>query len=216
MGEADYLDISEIYTASSSSRSPQCFNQSELNDLVRELVISKESSELLALRLNEKNLLHPGTRITYYRERDNEVCQFFKQEEDIVFSNSIEDVLEYLGVDSYDANDWRIFLDSSKRRLKCVLLHNDNEYAAVPIGQSVRAKETYASVKQILSLIKHEHHSWVICADLNMVNFVLGQQSGYTKFPCFLCLWDSRAREKHWTQKHCLKETHCTLVSKIL
>ena len=58
--------------------------------------MSKESSELLASRLNEKSLLHPGTRITYYRERDNEVCQFFKKEEDIVFCDSIEDVLEYL------------------------------------------------------------------------------------------------------------------------
>jgi hypothetical protein len=29
----------------------------------------------------------------------------------------------------------------------------------------------------------------------------LGQQGGNTKFPCFLCEWDSRAREKHWTTK---------------
>ena len=31
--------------------------------------------------------------------------------------------------------------------------------------------------------------------------FLLGQQGGYTKYPCFLCLWDSRAREKHWSTK---------------
>ena len=96
-------------------------------------------------------------------------------------------MLEYLGVDSYDANDWRLLLDSSKRSLKCVLLHDGNEYASVPIGHSVRSEETYASVKQILSLIKYEYHNWVICVDLKMVNFLLGQQSGYTKFPCFLC-----------------------------
>jgi len=34
-----------------------------------------------------------------------------------------------------------------------------------------------------------------------MVGFVLGLQSGYTKFPCFLCLWDSKARKEHWTKK---------------
>jgi hypothetical protein len=28
---------------------------------------------------------------------------------------------------------------------------------------------------------------------------LLVQQGGYTKFPCFLCEWESRAREKHWT-----------------
>lgn len=30
---------------------------------------------------------------------------------------------------------------------------------------------------------------------------VLRQQAGYTKYPCFICQWDSRARELHWTKK---------------
>ena len=34
-----------------------------------------------------------------------------------------------------------------------------------------------------------------------MVCFLLGQQSGYTKYPCFLCLWDSRAKNEHWIRK---------------
>ncbi|GFV38088.1 uncharacterized protein TNCV_4203981 [Trichonephila clavipes] len=34
-----------------------------------------------------------------------------------------------------------------------------------------------------------------------MVNFLLGQQGGYTKFPCFMCLWDSRDKQHHWSQK---------------
>jgi len=34
-----------------------------------------------------------------------------------------------------------------------------------------------------------------------MVNFPLGQQSGYTKYPCFICLWDSRAYHEHWIRK---------------
>ena len=24
---------------------------------------------------------------------------------------------------------------------------------------------------------------------------------GYTKYPCFLCLWDSRAKSEHWERK---------------
>ena len=35
-----------------------------------------------------------------------------------------------------------------------------------------------------------------------MVNFLLGQQSGYTKFPCFLCYWDSRDKANHWKIKN--------------
>ena len=34
-----------------------------------------------------------------------------------------------------------------------------------------------------------------------MVNFVLGQQGGHTKYLCFLCYWDSRANEEHWIRK---------------
>ena len=34
-----------------------------------------------------------------------------------------------------------------------------------------------------------------------MVNFLLGQQSGFTKYPCFICLWDSQARDDHWVKK---------------
>ncbi|CAH1110019.1 unnamed protein product [Psylliodes chrysocephalus] len=35
-----------------------------------------------------------------------------------------------------------------------------------------------------------------------MVNILLGQQSGYTKFPCFICLWDSRAKQEHWVRRN--------------
>jgi len=34
-----------------------------------------------------------------------------------------------------------------------------------------------------------------------MVGFLLGLQCGYTKFPCFLCLWDSIARAQHWIKQ---------------
>ena len=35
-----------------------------------------------------------------------------------------------------------------------------------------------------------------------MFGFLLGLQGSYTKFPCFLCLWDSRARTaEHWIKK---------------
>lgn len=37
-----------------------------------------------------------------------------------------------------------------------------------------------------------------------MINLILGQQSGHTKFPCFLCEWDSRARNQHYVKKQWL------------
>ena len=64
----------------------------------------------------------------------------------------------------------------------------------------MHAKESYCEVKTVLSLLDYDQHRWVICVDLKIVHFLLGQQAGYTKYPCFLCYWDSRARDKHWAQ----------------
>jgi hypothetical protein len=36
---------------------------------------------------------------------------------------------------------------------------------------------------------------------------LLGQQAGYTKYPCFMCEWDSRARSQHWEQKYWTSRT---------
>ena len=42
------------------------FNQHEINDLVLDLGLSKKASELLASRLNEKNLLEKGVKVSYF------------------------------------------------------------------------------------------------------------------------------------------------------
>ena len=56
-------------------------------------------------------------------------------------------------------------------------------------------------MKYVLEKIGYDQHKWFICVDLNMVNILLGQQSGFTKYPCFLCMWDSRDRAQHYTKK---------------
>ena len=45
--------------AISDSEEPKLFNQSDLNDLVRELNLSKDGAQLLASRLKERHMLHP-------------------------------------------------------------------------------------------------------------------------------------------------------------
>lgn len=34
-----------------------------------------------------------------------------------------------------------------------------------------------------------------------MVTLLLGQLSDYIKYPCLLCIWDSRAKHEHWVRK---------------
>ena len=158
-------------------------------------------SKLLASRLNDWKLLQQGTKITFYRTRDDKFLRFFEELPDFVFYIDIPGLLLKLGVNEYKPEEWRLFIDSSKRSLKCVLLHNSNMYVPIPIGHSTTLKEKYDAIKTVLQHIKYEHHQWVICVDLKMENFLLGQQSGYTKFPCFLFYWHSWNKANHWKIK---------------
>jgi hypothetical protein len=101
----------------------------------------------------------------------------------------------------YKVNEWRLSSDSSKRRLKAVLLHNGNNYASLSIGHSVHPKESYENLELVLVKIGYTAHDWMICADLKVLFMLLGQQAGYTKYPCFMCEWDSIARSERWELK---------------
>ena len=199
--DTDRADSDTDFEAPFSSEKMESFNQSELSDLCRDLHLSKEGSELLGSRLKEKNLLDSETKITFYRTREKDFRQYFKTECEVVYCHSVQALLLALGVVNYVANEWRLFIDASKRSLKAVLLHNTNKYASVPLAHTTHLKETYENIKTVLRLIKYHSHNWIICVDLKMVCFLLGQQPGFTKYPCFLCWWDSRDRARHWTQK---------------
>ena len=34
-----------------------------------------------------------------------------------------------------------------------------------------------------------------------VLSMLLEQQGGNTKYPCFLCSWDSRAKQDHWVKR---------------
>ncbi|CAN2390025.1 hypothetical protein PRIEUP_LOCUS61 [Pristimantis euphronides] len=101
----------------------------------------------------------------------------------------------------YDSAQWHLFIDSSKRSLKAVLLHNSGFYASIPVGHSVHLKETYENLELVLRNLIYEDHGWQVCGDLKVLCMLLRQQAEYTKYLCFLCLWDSRDRQNHWTKK---------------
>jgi len=86
-------------------------------------------------------------------------------------------------VPQYVPKDWRLFIDSSKRSLKCVLLHNGNQFVSVPLAHSTTLKEKYEVVMYVLEKICYDQHEWLICVDLKMVNFLLGTTVRLHKVP---------------------------------
>ncbi|GBL90549.1 hypothetical protein AVEN_179463-1 [Araneus ventricosus] len=53
-------------------------------------------------------------------------------------------------------------------------------------GHSVHLEENYNDLSMILEKIYYQESRWLVCGDFKMLIMLLGQQAGYTKYPCFL------------------------------
>jgi hypothetical protein len=92
------------------------------------------------------------------------------------------------------------YLLTLQKSLKAVLLHNGKTVASIQIAHSIHLKETYQNLRIVLEKMKYREHNWNLCSNMKILGMLLGQ-GGYTKFPCFVCEWDSITRDKHWTTK---------------
>lgn len=193
----------EEFMPERKTKDPETFNREELNDLVRDLNLPKDGAELLASRLKNKNLLAKKVSAYFYRDREKEFRKFFTKDDEnsVVYCSDVKGLVDELKPNIYKDDEWRLFIDSSTRSLKAVLLHIGNILAPIPIAHSTKLKETYENLEIVLDKIKYSEHQWRICGDLKIATLLLGQQSGFTKYPCYLCLWDSRDKKNHYVKK---------------
>ena len=122
-------------------------------------------------------------------------------QDSLCYCSDIDSLMNELGI-QHIPNEWRLFIDSSKSSLKAVLLHNGNDYPSVPIGHSVHMRESFENMAFLLDHIKHLQFNWYISCDLKVIGLLMGLQSGYTKYCCFMCELDSRARNLHYVEKN--------------
>ena len=80
---------------------------------------------MLGSRLKEKNLLSPNTKFAWYRNREVEFRQFFRKVNSLVYCHDIGGLVRLMGFE-YNAKERRLFIDSSMKSLKEVLLYNGN------------------------------------------------------------------------------------------
>ena len=194
----------DCYEPLADNKSPILITQAFLNDLVCDLNLPKESAELLGSRLQHI----PGTG------KEKKICyNIFPWRKHLCIVTNVAGLLQAMAC-IYDPTEWRFFMDSLKASLKRVLLHNGNGYASISIGHSVHLKETCKNMKMLLTKIKYDEHKWMLCGYLKVLSMLLGQQGGYTKYSCFLCLWDSRAKNKHWIREQWPKRNEFTVGQK--
>ena len=185
-------------TDSDTTEDPILFSQKHLNDLINGLCLSKENAELLASRLKERNMVERDVKVSYYSKRNRDLSPAFKVEGPLCYWNDIEELFQTLGA-VHIANEWRLFIDSSKRSLKAVLLHNKKP--SIPIAHFAQLEESYESIEYLLNAIRYSGYQWSLCGDLKVIGILMGLQGGCTKHCCFLYLWDSRAAAHHCETK---------------
>ena len=76
-------------------------------------------------------------------------------ERDLVACNDIDGLMETLNI-NHNPLDWRLFTDSSKLSLKAFPLHNGNTLPSIPVGHSVRNKESYENMKILMDAISYD------------------------------------------------------------
>ena len=151
---------------------------------------------MLRSRLKAKRMLSTDTTFAWYKNRESEYIRFFTMENSLVYCVDIQGLIEKLGT-VYYPSDWDLFIDASKSSLKAVLLHNTNQFASIPLAHLTCMKESYENMKLLLGKLQYSTHTWKICVDFKVLNMLLGQQSEFTKYPCFMCEWYSRYRSNH-------------------
>ncbi|XP_076359548.1 uncharacterized protein LOC143251981 isoform X1 [Tachypleus tridentatus] len=110
---------------------------------------------------------------------------FFTHQDGLCFFHNVSSLCEAIGI-ACNPNEWRLFINSSSRNLKAVLLHSGNKYPSLSLAHSVHLKEEYNSVKTLLEALKYDECGWDVIGDFKMVTLLMGLQGGFTKFPCYL------------------------------
>ena len=168
VSESEFSNDTDSHRSSSTSSNKATgahfITQADLNDLVRDLHLTKKQSEGLGSRLKQWNLLNSSTTFSWYRHREREFTKFYVKEQYVVHCCDIKGLIESMG-QPYSPSDWRLFIDASKSSLKAVLLHNGNVLPSIPVAHSVVLKESYSTLKIILSLLKYKENQWLLCGD---------------------------------------------------
>lgn len=137
------------------------------------------------------------------------------------YCNDVVGLFTEMGMDDYDANEWRLFIDGSTSSLKAVLLHVTNKKPAIPLALGTGIKECYDTLNMIINDIKYFDHNWKVCCDLKVVNILQGiiDKGGYPKYFCYKCEFDSRLKtveqfkKRDWKPRDLHDQKHLRIVN---
>jgi len=87
--------------------------------------------------------------VCFYCGYHEEFKDFSSQEDGVMFYNDVCSTMEVFDHE-YNPDQWCLFNDSSKVRLKLVLLHNRNRIPSIPLAHAANMKEIYENMMLLL------------------------------------------------------------------
>ena len=116
----------------------------------------------------------PCTHLTDY------IIPFTRQDE-LYFCHNVTGLFEAIGI-ACNPSEWRLFINSSSRSLKGLLLHDGNMYASL-LAHWVQLKEEYSNVRILLDALKYEKYSREVIGDYKIVTLLMGLQMENNRLP---------------------------------
>lgn len=106
----------------------------------------------------------------HYRNIEKVLVSFYSQDDNLVFCNNKNRLLEKIDISEYTLSDCRLYIDISK---KCLVSRNTIETGS--IGISTKIKEAYKTISVVLKKLSMTNKR-MICVDLKIVHFLSGPQ----------------------------------------
>ena len=72
-----------------------------------------------------------------------------------MYCNDVQGLIDKLKAGVYKEEEWRLFINTSKRSLKGVLVHNTNKFAPIPEAHSTVLKESHKNLEFFSEKIKY-------------------------------------------------------------
>ena len=106
--QEDIRDPDYGFTDAVEERRPYFPNQKDINDLIRDLGLTKSNAELLTSSLKQWNLLDESVQVTDQIKRHQTFSSFFSRQDGLYFCNNVAGLFEAIGI-SCNPREWRLY-----------------------------------------------------------------------------------------------------------
>ena len=173
--------------------------ENKLHDLICNSELPNLRQNVWALDFINGTFLTDGIRISKYRDQQEKLELYYFKEGDVVACRKVNEIKVALNL-SYISLQWKLFIDSSKKSHKAVLLHNGNTLPSIAISYAFhKMKETKDNIEQFLKCLSYDRHQSQLYGDLKVVALVIILP--YAKY-CYFCFkWNNQKKDVTKTRK---------------